>query len=163
VLDSLSAWTAVRDAVPAGAGGSLIDVGSGAGLPGIPLAIVLPGWSITLLERMARRAAFLRTCVLLLHLPHVSISQADFRDATGAFDVVTFRAFAPLDRVLAESLRGGPRWRVMLAYKGRKERAEEEMERASASLPANVQAEIRSLRTPFLDEERCLVVLKKPA
>jgi 16S rRNA (guanine527-N7)-methyltransferase len=177
VLDSLSAWTAVRDAVPAGAAGSLIDVGSGAGLPGIPLAVVLPGWSVTLLERMARRAAFLRTCALLLRLSRVSVIQADFRDANGVFDVVTFRALAPLDRFLAESAGPagasrtgpagasragrGPRWRVMIAYKGRKERALEECERAAASLSSPPVYEIRPLRTPFLDEERCIVVLRK--
>ncbi len=145
----------------AGTAGTLIDVGSGAGLPGIPLAVVLPGWSVTLLERMARRAAFLRTCALLLRLPHVSVMQADFLDAAGAFDVVTFRAFAPLDRFLAESSGRGPHWRIMLAYKGRKERAEEEMERARASLPIPLQAEILPLHTPFLDEDRCMVVMKK--
>jgi 16S rRNA (guanine527-N7)-methyltransferase len=163
VLDSLSAWAVVRDAVPAGATGTLIDVGSGAGLPGIPLAIVLPGWSVTLLERMARRAAFLRTCALLLRLPHVSVVQSDFHAASGTFDVVTFRAFAPLDRFLAESSGRGPRWRVMLAYKGRKERAEEEMGRAGALLPSPFEAAILPLRTPFLDEDRCMVILKKLA
>ena len=161
VLDSLSAWSIVRDAAPAG--GTLVDVGSGAGLPGVPLAVVLPpSWSVTLLERMARRAAFLRTCALLLRLPKVSIVQADFADASGSFDVVTFRAFAPLDRFLAESRGRGPRWRTMIAYKGRKERAEEEVERARALLQAPLDAEVIALRTPFLDEDRCLVVMKAP-
>lgn len=162
VLDSLSAWTEVRDAVSGGAA-TVIDVGSGAGLPGIPLAIVLPGVSFTLLERMARRCAFLRTCVLLLRLPNTSVLQKDFRGVRGAFDEVTFRAYAPLDRFIAESRHGGPRWRALVAYKGRKDRAAEEMERARSSLPPGSEAELRPLRTPFLEEERCIVLLRRAA
>ncbi len=185
VLDSLSAWSAVREAAVqglavreaaargapakeaaqrAGSGEALptvLDVGSGAGLPGIPLAVVLPGLSFTLLERMARRASFLRTCALLLGLPRVTVVQRDFGRISGSYDVITFRAFAPLDRFLSESLRGGPRWRTLLAYKGRRERAEEELRSVRASF-GSVTAALLPLRTPFLDEERCLVTLTLP-
>jgi 16S rRNA (guanine527-N7)-methyltransferase len=166
VLDSLSAWAAVLEAAQAGgaasSGGappSVLDVGSGAGLPGIPLAVALPGLSFTLLERMARRASFLRTCALLLGLSRVTVVQRDFGEVRGFYDVVTFRALAPLDRFLAESSRGGPGWRTMLAYKGRAEKAEEELRTIRAPFAC---AGVRPLRTPFLDEERCLITLTLP-
>jgi 16S rRNA (guanine527-N7)-methyltransferase len=161
VLDSLSAWTHVRsaameaEAVPA----MVLDVGSGAGLPGIPLAVALPELSFTLLERMARRASFLRTCALLLKLPRVTVLQRDLSETSGFYDVVTFRAFAPLDRFMLPEGGGGPRWRTLLAYKGRKAKAEEEL-RAVRGRFASAAAELLPLRTPFLDEERCLVSVR---
>ena len=158
VLDSLSAWTHVRSAAMEAEAGAatVLDVGSGAGLPGIPLAVVLPELSFTLLERMARRASFLRTCALLLRLPRVTVLQRDLADVTGFYDVVTFRAFAPLERFILPDGGGGPRWRTLLAYKGRKVKAEEELATVRARL-ASAAAELVPLRTPFLDEERCLV------
>jgi 16S rRNA (guanine527-N7)-methyltransferase len=160
VLDSLSAWSYVRAAAEGarepGGPATVLDVGSGAGLPGIPLAVALPGLSFTLLERMARRASFLRTCTLLLGLPRVTVMQRDLGEVSGFFDIVTFRAYAPLSRFLDESRRGGPRWRTLLAYKGRKENAAEELDAVRARF---VSAELVTLRTPFLEEERCLVTL----
>ena len=70
VLDSLSAWRTLAEAAGPGPA-TILDVGSGAGFPGIPLAIALPGLSFTLLERMERRAVFLKTCVVLLGLSHI--------------------------------------------------------------------------------------------
>jgi 16S rRNA (guanine527-N7)-methyltransferase len=161
VLDSLSAWTHVRSA--AGAAevlpATVLDVGSGAGLPGIPLAAALPELSFTLLERMARRASFLRTCALLLQLPGVTVLQRDLDEIDGFYDVVTFRAFAPLDRFMLPDGGGGPRWRTLLAYKGRKAKAEEELRVVRARF-ASAVAELLPLRTPFLDEERCLVSVR---
>ena len=113
VLDSLSAWTAIREA--AAGSGSVLDVGSGAGLPGIPLAIVMPDASFTLLERMARRAAFLENCVILLGLSHVRVSQRDLAAMTGEFDVVTCRAVAPLGRLVEDIRRSTIRWRRIAA------------------------------------------------
>ena len=96
VLDSLSAWRQVREeAREAG----VLDVGSGAGLPGIPLAIALPDISFTLLERSAKKVSFLRTCKALLGLERARVIQGDLASASASlFDVVTFRAVAPLSR-----------------------------------------------------------------
>jgi 16S rRNA (guanine527-N7)-methyltransferase len=158
VLDSLSAWTHVRSAAGAAEAfpAKVLDVGSGAGLPGIPLAVALPDLSFTLLERMARRASFLRTCSLLLHLPQVTVLHCDLADVHGFYDVVTFRAFAPLDRLTLLEEGAGPRWRTLLAYKGRKVKAEEELRVVLARF-ASASGELHALSTPFLDEERCLV------
>jgi 16S rRNA (guanine527-N7)-methyltransferase len=156
VLDSLSAWSVLRDCAP---GGTVLDVGSGAGLPGIPLAIVLPTVSFTLLERMARRAAFLKTCVVLLGLSRVRVVQADLDAVHDPFDAVTFRAVAPLERLLPQ-LESIP-WRFVVAYKGRYERAREEMESVRRSANERFALDVRPVRTPFLDEERCLAVVSR--
>jgi 16S rRNA (guanine527-N7)-methyltransferase len=158
VLDSLSAWSFLRDAAPPGTG-TVLDVGSGAGLPGIPLAIVLPELSFTLLERMARRASFLKTCAILLGLSRVKVAQCDLADMTGDFDVVTFRAVAPLPRFIEDIGGSGVRWRTIIAYKGREVRAREEIESVRRSTGMRFIAALHPLRTPFLDEERCLAVI----
>ena len=158
VLDSLSAWRAVRDLLAKGADG-VLDVGSGAGFPGIPLAAALPDVSFTLLERMTRRASFLKTCCVLLGLSRVTVLAADLSALTGDFDVVTFRAVAPLSRFLEDIGRAPVRWGAVAAYKGRKERAEAEIDDVRRLAGATLRAEIVELHTPFLDEERCLAVI----
>ena len=160
VLDSLAAWRVVRSAV-APRGGTVLDVGSGAGLPGIPLAAAMPDATFTLLERMARRVSFLRTCGVLLGLPLLRVVQADLSEAEGDFDVVTCRAVAPVERFLSGLADSGVRWRTLVAYKGRENRAREEITRARRSAEAAVQLDLVLLRTPFLAEERCLIVVSK--
>jgi 16S rRNA (guanine527-N7)-methyltransferase len=164
VLDSLAGWTAVRDLAGRGSpreGCAVLDVGSGAGFPGIPLAVALPDRSFTLLERMARRASFLETCVILLGLTRVRVLARDLAGVEGAFDVVTFRAVAPLSRFLRDLEGSGVSWRGVVAYKGRAERAHEEMEDVRRLGLAGGAVELRPVRTPFLDEERCLVVVTR--
>ena len=166
VLDSLSAWRAVREAIPPGTG-AVLDVGSGAGLPGIPLAAAMPDVSFTLLERMARRVSFLRTCGVLLGLPLLRVVQADLSDADGDFDVITFRAVAPVDRFLSDLGASRVRWRTIVAYKGREDRVREEIAAAGRSAAAGPSASagvrfaIETLHPPFLSEERCLLIVTR--
>jgi 16S rRNA (guanine527-N7)-methyltransferase len=77
---------------------TLVDLGSGAGLPGIVLAMLLPEVTVTLLERMGRRAGFLRECVSELGLGNTCVIQAQATEVAGRIsaDVVTARAVAPL-------------------------------------------------------------------
>ena len=70
----------------------LLDVGSGVGLPGIPLAITHPDTAVTLLDRSGERCRLARRAVRVLGLENVSVEQRDVRHATGRRDVVTFRA-----------------------------------------------------------------------
>lgn len=81
--------------------GTLADLGSGAGLPGIVLALMLPDVEVTLVERMQRRAVFLAECVQALDLGNVVIRQATAEELAGKLtvDVVTARAVAPLERL----------------------------------------------------------------
>jgi 16S rRNA (guanine527-N7)-methyltransferase len=80
---------------------SLIDLGSGAGLPGIVLAMLLPGAAVTLLEPMARRVEFLQQTVADLQLANVEVVRGRAEDLDGqlAGDVITARAVAPLDKL----------------------------------------------------------------
>jgi 16S rRNA (guanine527-N7)-methyltransferase len=137
--------------------GGVLDVGSGAGFPGIPLAIALPGIRFTLLERSGRKCAFLENCRALLGLANVTVLPADLSAAAGAYDVITFRAVAPLGRFLADLVRSKVVWRSIAAYKGRRDRIDAEL---AALGPAARGAEVVRIAVPFVDEERHLVVLR---
>ena len=98
---------------------TLLDLGSGAGLPGLVLAMVLPGTAVTLLEPMERRCRFLAECTAELGLANVTVLRGRAEDVTIRTDVVTARAVAPLPR-LAELAMGVVRpGGTVLAIKGR--------------------------------------------
>ena len=97
---------------------TLVDIGSGAGLPGIVLAMLRPKLSVILLEPMERRCRFLTDCVAELGLANASVLRARAQDAVLRADVATARAVAPLDR-LAELAIGLVRpGGMVLAIKG---------------------------------------------
>ena len=97
---------------------TLVDIGSGAGLPGIVLAMLRPKLSVILLEPMERRCRFLTDCVAELGLDNASVLRARAQDAVLRADVATARALAPLDR-LAELAIGLVRpGGMVLAIKG---------------------------------------------
>ena len=99
--------------------GTLVDIGSGAGLPGLALAMVLPDVAVTLLEPMDRRCRFLEECVTDLGLANATVLRARAEDAAVKADVATARAVAPLPR-LAELAVGVVRpGGMVLAMKGR--------------------------------------------
>jgi 16S rRNA (guanine527-N7)-methyltransferase len=141
----------------------IADVGSGAGLPGIPLAIVMPDTEFTLIERKGRRAGFLRDVQKALGLPNVAVEEAEMEKAPpGRFDVVTFRAFRPLEPKIVKKLfrlcgEGG----VLAAYKGRREKIEEEMAALKTAQKQNnvFVWQIFPCPVPFLNEERHVVII----
>jgi 16S rRNA (guanine527-N7)-methyltransferase len=113
---------------------TVLDLGSGAGLPGIPLAIRRPDISVILVEALLRRATFLTEVVEALALPNVTVRRARGEELAKKVevDVVTARAVAPLARLAGWSLpllRGGGR---LLALKG--EQAEAELNAAAPGL-----------------------------
>jgi 16S rRNA (guanine527-N7)-methyltransferase len=114
--------------------GWIVDVGSGAGLPGIVLALLLPSARVTLVEPMARRVAFLEECVAELGLANAEVRRARAEELAGelAADLVTARAVAPLPKLAglcAGLARAGG---VVVALKGAS--AAEELVRAGAVL-----------------------------
>jgi 16S rRNA (guanine527-N7)-methyltransferase len=113
---------------------ALLDLGSGAGLPGIVLALLLPDSDVTLLEPALRRTIFLEECVAELGLGNARVWRARAEHAAGALavDVVTARAVAPLDRLAALALGLLKPGGIVLAVKGAK--AEAEVEAAGEAL-----------------------------
>jgi 16S rRNA (guanine527-N7)-methyltransferase len=112
---------AVAELVPRPtAGRSVIDLGSGAGLPGIVLAMLLTDLEVILLEPMARRVAFLEECVRLLGLRNARAYRGRAEDAAGRLvaDVVTARAVAPLERLAGMALGLVRPGGLVLAIKG---------------------------------------------
>ncbi len=106
--------------------GTVVDIGSGAGLPGVVLAMLCPGLDVVLLEPMLRRVVFLNECVQSLELPNVQVLRGRAEDMSGDLqaDVATARAVASLDRLLLWSsgvLRPGG---TLLAIKGSNAEAE---------------------------------------
>lgn len=136
----------------------LVDLGTGAGLPGIPLALARPDVSVTLLDRMTRRIRFLKAMKTELPLSNVTIVEEQVERAKGSYGVVTFRAFRPFERKLFKKVFGvcAPGGFVA-AYKGKADKARAELE-AIEGLYAS--AEILSVKVPFLADERCLVVMR---
>lgn len=101
-------------------GVSVADIGSGAGLPGLVLAIARPDLDVTLIEPLLRRTSFLNEVVEVLSLERVEVVRARAEELHGhrEFDVVTSRAVAPLDKLARWSLPLVRRAGSMLAMKG---------------------------------------------
>jgi 16S rRNA (guanine527-N7)-methyltransferase len=105
---------------------SLVDLGSGAGLPGIVLALLLPDVTVTLLEPMLRRVRFLEECLHALDLENAEVLRGRAEDFAGRLsaDVVTARAVAPLDRLARLALGLVRPGGIVLAIKGANARQE---------------------------------------
>jgi len=141
----------------------IADVGSGAGMPGIPLAIVMPDAEFTLIERKGRRAGFLRNTQIALGLSHVSVEEAEMEKAQpGRFALVTFRAFRPLEpKVVKKLFRLCGEDGVLAAYKGRREKIENEIAALETARKQDAPFvwEVFPCPVPFLNEERHLLVI----
>jgi len=142
--------------LPYVSGATLADLGSGAGLPGIPLAIAVPARETLLVDSNGKKARFLREAVRRLDLEHVRVAESRVEDVAGTFECITARAFASLADMLGwggHLLAPGGVW---LAMKGRVDAAELD------AVPAGFRVErIVALNIPGLDAERHLVILKE--
>jgi 16S rRNA (guanine527-N7)-methyltransferase len=145
------------------------DVGSGAGLPGIPLAIVLPDSEFTLIERKGRRSGFLRNTLAALanknkRLSNVSVEEQEMEKVKPRrFTMVTFRAFKPLDpKILKKLFRLCENEGVLAAYKGRQSKVEAEMAELEKQMPSQtIQWELIPCPVPFLEEERHILIISE--
>ncbi len=167
VLDSLSSVktleSLIKEISTSKKSSSLViaDIGSGGGCPGLPLSIAFPDQSFVLVERMEKRAAFLKDTVLHLSLSNTKIecSAADnLKDEV--FDIEVFRAFHPFDekntKLLLRLLKKGG---ALVAFKAREEKIEKELQTVKSLIPSYKKVK---LEVPFLeDHERNLVIVKK--
>jgi len=161
ILDSLAPLGVISSLL--GTNFTVADVGSGAGLPGIPLAIALPNVAFTLIECKGRRAGFLRKTKAELGLANVTVEEGEMEKAkTGRFSLVTFRAFKPLEPKLLKCLfrlcaPGG----TLAAYKGRVEKIKVEMTALEKAQPDMVgRWQLIPCPVPFMDEQRHLLIIK---
>ncbi|MCC9308039.1 16S rRNA (guanine(527)-N(7))-methyltransferase RsmG [Kitasatospora sp. RB6PN24] len=122
----------LAELLPAGA--SLCDVGSGAGLPGIPVALARPDLSVTLLEPLLRRTTFLEEVVRELGLANVTVLRGRAEEMVGkiSVEIVTARAVAPLDRLAGWGMPLLRPYGQMLALKG--DTAEQELAESRSAL-----------------------------
>lgn len=164
-LDSLSCILALREAPP----GKLVDVGTGAGFPGIPLKIILPGLKLTLVESVGKKADFCRHITECLGLEGVEILHARAEEVgrmpshRGQYDWAVARAVASLP-VLAEYLL--PLVRLagrVLAQKGESGPAEAHAAERALKLLGGRVRQLIPVTLPGVAEDRYLVVIDKIA
>ncbi|MFA5698430.1 MAG: 16S rRNA (guanine(527)-N(7))-methyltransferase RsmG [Sphaerochaeta sp.] len=162
IFDSLAGVRVIDEVLAKYPSPTLADVGSGAGLPGIPLAIALEGLPVTLIERMGRRVDFLRTAVASVGLvDRVKIIDRDIKEVKERFDVITFRAFRPLAEILDSVAPLVSDGGVVVAYKALRTSVEEELEDVANRLKTQWEAQLIELDVPFLDRSRILCLLHK--
>lgn len=150
LLDSLSI-------APYLTGSRIIDVGSGAGLPGIPLALLYPLKKFTLLDSNGRKTRFMTQVVIDLDIGNVSVVQSGVEQyKERQFDHVLCRAFAPLETIAAKVSHLLCNQGNVLAMKG-KHNQDSELEPGSM---LRVQ-QVIPLCVPLMDAQRCLVELRR--
>ena len=163
LLDSLAVIQPLRQQlqgrVPAdGRGFKLLDVGTGAGLPGVVIAICCPDIAVTCVDTVAKKAAFVQQVAVSLKLPNLHGLHARVETLTEEYDVVSSRAFASLVDFTNWSRSALASSGVWLAMKG-KHPADE-----LAQLPAAVEVfHVEQLAVPGLAAERCIVWMRKRA
>jgi 16S rRNA (guanine527-N7)-methyltransferase len=137
-------------------GATLADLGTGPGLPGIPLAILAPEREVLLVDSNGKKVRFLREAIRSLKLARVRAAQSRVEEVESQFDCITARAFASLADMLGwggHLLAPGGAW---LAMKGR--HPAEELD----GVPPGFRVEaIHALAVPGLDAERHLVVIRR--
>jgi len=161
LLDCLAVVLPLRHGAGAAGQGALrvLDVGSGAGLPGVILAMLNPGWQVTCVDAVAKKAAFIRQAAAELNLPNLHGIHGRV-EAPGTFpqpefDLITSRAFASIrDFTLLTRALLAPRgqWAAMKAHLTTEERN---------AVPEDIEMfHVEQLDVPELDEKRCLVWLR---
>ena len=163
IIDSLTAY----DAALFDGARTLIDVGTGAGLPGIPLAVYAPHLTVTLLDSLNKRVRFLTEVTAAMGLPNVRCIHARAEEAArtaehrAAYDIVVSRAVARLPVLLEYTL---PFVRVggtLLALKGRAYAEEQKEARRAAEVLGGGRITARPVHLPGLDDVRAILTVTK--
>jgi len=162
LLDSLAVIAPLQEQLAAlglGEGATtarLLDVGSGAGLPGVVIAIGCPGIRVHCVDTVAKKAAFIAQVAATLKLPNLRGIHARVESLTEPYDIISARAFASLHDFTRWSAPALAEHGLWMAMKG-KHPADE-----IAALPDNVTVfHVKQLQVPGLDAERCLVWLRR--
>ncbi len=135
----------------------LLDVGAGAGLPGVVIAICCPDIHVTCVDAVAKKMAFVQQVATELKLPNLRARHARVESLTDKYDVITSRAFATLlDFVTGSRAALKPKAGVWMAMKAKDTAVE------IANLPPNVEVfHVEQLAIPGLDAERCIVWMRE--
>jgi len=163
LLDSLAVIQALQQQLqgraPAnGVGFKLLDVGAGAGLPGVVIAVCCPDIAVTCVDTVAKKTAFVQQVAVTLKLPNLRGLHARVETLSDGYDVVSSRAFASLADFTHWSRSALASSGVWLAMKG-KNPADE-----LAQLPLDVEVfHVEQLTVPGLGAERCIVWMRKRA
>jgi len=134
---------------------SLLDVGSGAGLPGVVIAITFPDIQVTCLDAVAKKVAFIQQVAATLKLSNLTGLHARIETVTRPFDIISSRAFSSLADFVNGSYKALATDGVWMAMKGKT--PEQEL----AALPEIAKAfHVEQLQVPGLDAQRCLVWMR---
>ena len=156
LLDSLTAIAPLRRQLEGvGFPAHLLDVGSGAGLPGIVIAICCPDISVHCVDAVGKKAAFIQQVAATLKLPNLKGLHARVESLTDKYHVVSSRAFASLLDFTSWSVGALAEQGVWMAMKGKHPGDE------IAALPVGVEVfHVEQLKVPGLDAERCIVWMR---
>ena len=153
LLDSLAVIAPLKRHLPRG---TLLDVGSGAGLPGVVIAICCPEIHVTCVDAVAKKATFIKQVALELKLPNLVGLHARVENVSQPADVVCSRAFASLTDFTQWSAGALAPQGIWMAMKGK--HPIEEL----AALPASIDVfHVEPLQVPGLQADRCIVWMRK--
>ncbi|MFT5211218.1 MAG: 16S rRNA (guanine527-N7)-methyltransferase [Flavobacterium sp.] len=149
ILDSLSVFSYVS-------GTSIIDIGSGGGFPGVPLALAFPEKKFTLLDSNGKKTRFLQQMKIELGLKNCTVVQSRVEDHEGLYDQICCRAFSSIEKICEESSHLLEKGGEVLALKGKLDTENVDC------MPAEFELSARhKLAVPMIEAERHLLILKK--
>ena len=141
--------------------GRLLDIGSGGGFPGLPIKIIIPTLSVTLIDASRKKVSFLKHIIRNINLSGINARQvraeelAKEKTLGNCFDVIMCRAFSRLDKIILQALPLLAKDGIIIAMKGKL--SESELE---SSGKYNLSLTVEKYKLPFLELERSLVILK---
>lgn len=156
LLDSLAVLPEIACALQATLNPRVLDVGAGAGLPGLVLAIARPNWQITLIDTVQKKAAFMQQAIASLGLKnaHAVHGRVEEYQPGVPFDLICSRAFSSIDNFIALSQHLLAEGGQFAALKGRVE--------VDSEVPAGWRIDaLHPIQVPFLDEARHLFMIKR--
>ncbi|UCB44532.1 MAG: 16S rRNA (guanine(527)-N(7))-methyltransferase RsmG [Spirochaetota bacterium] len=157
ILDSVSVYHLLKSE-----NGSILDIGTGAGFPSVPLKIAAGHLHITACERRSKRAAFLRNVSALLGFTDYRILECDVRELRDKFDIILARGVGELKALVSLTRNVTKERSMIIAFKGKITEIEKEMKRLkeNSSDQNGMNLDIQSVKVPYLDkEERNIVII----